>query len=254
MARFSTILFDLGNTLLYFDGVLEELLQVADRRLYEALVELGYPLEPPFMAAFRANLRAYFVEREVDFHEGTVEQVLRATMRQVGCPEATGEHQKTALRAMYTVTQAHWRAEAEALPVLAELRRRGYRLGLISNAADLEDLRGLIVQNGLADCFEQVLISAEVGYRKPHPYIFRLALEHFGVPPNQVAMVGDTLGADVLGAQRAGMAAVWVTRRAQRPDNLALVGAIRPDRSIESLAELPGLFEGWDHKKDPRIK
>jgi putative hydrolase of the HAD superfamily len=245
VANFSVVLFDLGNTLLYFDGSLHELVLQADQRLFEALVGLGCPLEPVFIPVFRAHLRSYFNQRDVDFLEFTVEQILRQTLAEVGCPDLSSAILKTALHAMYAVTQVHWKLENESLPALTELKRRGYRLGLISNAADAEDAHWLLEHNDLAHWFEQVLISSEVGFRKPHPRIFRLALEHFRVPPELVVMVGDTLGADVLGAQQAGLASVWVTRRANRADNLAHEDTIRPDRSIESLIDLPDLLDHW---------
>jgi HAD superfamily hydrolase (TIGR01662 family) len=245
VANFPVVLFDLGNTLLYFDGLLHELVLQADQRLFETLVALGCPLEAVFIPVFRAHLRAYFNQRDIDLLEITVEQILRQTLVEVGCPDVSSAHLKTALRAMYAVTQVHWNLENETLPVLAELHQRGCRLGLISNAADAEDAHWLLEHNDLAHWFEQVLISSEVGFRKPHLRIFQLALEHFRVPPEQVVMVGDTLGADVLGAQQAGLASVWLTRRAKRGDNLAHENTIRPDRTIESLSALPDLLDHW---------
>jgi FMN phosphatase YigB (HAD superfamily) len=56
-------------------------------------------------------------------------------------------------------------------------------------------------------------------------------------------MVGDTLGADILGAQNAGIYAIWITRRADVPANRAHQDTIHPDAAIDSLAEIPGLLE-----------
>jgi FMN phosphatase YigB (HAD superfamily) len=56
-------------------------------------------------------------------------------------------------------------------------------------------------------------------------------------------MVGDRLGADILGAQNAGMFSIWVTKHANSPGNRAHLDTIRPDATIETIEELPGLLE-----------
>jgi HAD superfamily hydrolase (TIGR01662 family) len=246
MLKFSVVLFDLGATLLYFDGARNDWVPQANLRLFQALVGQGYMLDPnSFIPAFQDGLDDYFRQRDVDFLEHTVEMVLRLTLSGAGYPDVPQAHVKAALRQMYAVTQARWRLEPDALPMLAELKARGCRLGIISNAADGDDVRTLLANHGLTEWFEQVLISAEVGCRKPHPCIFQKALDFFGEPPEQTVMVGDKLGADILGAQNAGIAGVWITRRAHRTDNTSHLDTILPDRTIATLAELPDLLSHW---------
>ena len=230
--NFAVTLFDLGSTLIYFDGSMPDVIMRGNERLAEALVNQGYPLDNNFVMTFRKDLRDYFHQRDVDFLEYTVEQVLRQTLQKFGYTDVPPDHVKAALQEMYALTQAHWKLEDDTLPVLDQLKRRGYRLGLISNAANADDARSLIERYQLEAWFEQVLISAEVGYRKPHPYIFELALKHFAVPPQQMVMVGDKLGADILGAKNVGLASVWITRRAHRDDNFSHEDTIRPDAVI----------------------
>jgi FMN phosphatase YigB (HAD superfamily) len=97
------------------------------------------------------------------------------------------------------------------------LRERGFRLGCVTNRVFggrrfEEELREL----GLDRYFEAVSVSCDTGYMKPHPRIFEHALERMGVDPRETAMVGDSLKADVQGAQALGMTAVW--RRVRKPD------------------------------------
>jgi HAD superfamily hydrolase (TIGR01662 family) len=244
--KFSVVLFDLGATLLYFDGSREDWVPQANLRLFQALVGLGYMLDPlSFIPAFQTGLDDYFKQRDVDFLEHTVEAVLRLTLSGAGYLDVPQAHLKAALRQMYAVTQAHWQLEPDALSMLQELKSRGCRLGLISNAADGDDVRTLLVNHDLAGWFELVLVSAEVGCRKPLPCIFQQALDFFQVTPAQAVMVGDKLGADILGARNAGMASIWITRRANRSDNRAHLDTILPDRTIATLAELPDLLAHW---------
>jgi len=77
-----------------------------------------------------------------------------------------------------------------------------------------------------------------VGIRKPHPRIFQLALDRLGCIAQEAVMVGDTLGADILGAHNAGMPGIWITRRADTPDNRDHLDTIRPDLTVDSLAAL----------------
>ena len=67
--------------------------------------------------------------------------------------------------------------------------RGKYKTGLISNA--WSDLRDFIVREKFDDAFDKMIISAEVGAMKPEPKIFQIALEHFGVKPNEAVFVDD---------------------------------------------------------------
>jgi putative hydrolase of the HAD superfamily len=90
------------------------------------------------------------------------------------------------------------------------------------------------------------VISANAGVRKPHPRIFKIVLDAWQLPPDQVVMVGDMLGADVLGAHNAHLRGIWATMQAERGANEAHQYTIVPDGVIQSLAELPGLLKQLD--------
>lgn len=101
---------------------------------------------------------------------------------------------------------------ADARSTLAELRRRGYLLGIITNRLwggkpFLEDLRLI----GLLDYFDlkHIAISGDLGIRKPNPQIFLSTLNALQVTSQETAMIGDSLSADVLGAQPLGIFAIW---------------------------------------------
>jgi FMN phosphatase YigB (HAD superfamily) len=113
-------------------------------------------------------------------------------------------------------------------------------MGLISNAGDDQDVQMLIDKAGVRGYFDIILTSAAQGIRKPNPRIFYQALQHWGTHPERAAMVGDTLGADILGAKNAGIYSVWITRRAARkqPHQETII----PDGKVDALSELPSLF------------
>jgi putative hydrolase of the HAD superfamily len=98
----------------------------------------------------------------------------------------------------------------EVPEVLAELRRRGVRLVVVSNW-DVS-LHEMLERTGLAPLVDGAVSSAEVGAAKPDPAIFRAALAIAGAAPAQAIHVGDTPEADVEGARAAGIRPVLLSR------------------------------------------
>jgi FMN phosphatase YigB (HAD superfamily) len=88
---------------------------------------------------------------------------------------------------------------------LAELRLRGYQLGLITNREHVARFYGLLDELKLRSHFDTIVVSGEVGLRKPEPGIFYAALERVGTTPDRALYVGDNYWADVIGAQCAGV-------------------------------------------------
>lgn len=86
-----------------------------------------------------------------------------------------------------------------------------YRLGLLSNFTHPPAMREIIDSLGLTPHFDVVLISGELGYRKPHPLVFRLLIEELGVKRSQILYIGDDPEPDIVGARRAGIRPLWFT-------------------------------------------
>lgn len=242
--RFDAVIFDLGGTLMHFDGSWADAMQKADRELLDGLSNIGFEVPAgDFLAAYRARLDAYYEEREAEFIEHTTMYLLRETLVEFGYLDVEEERLRQALDAAYAVTQDLWQPEQDAALVLSALKDQGYRIGLISNAADHEDVEVLVEKAGIGPYLDAVITSAGFGRRKPDPRIFYAMLEKLGVPAERVVMVGDTLGADVLGARNAGIYSIWIKRRADTPANRAHAETIQPDATIHTLSELLPLLE-----------
>ena len=247
--RFDLVIFDLGSTLIYFEGKWSDVLAEGQQQLTRLLCQQGYSIdEDAFRAVFSARMLDYYRERDTEFIEHTTEYVLRSLLAEFGYPDAPRERLRPALNAMYAVSQLHWQVEADAVATLETLRRQGYRLAILSNASDDQDVQTLIDRAGIRAYFDFILTSAAVGVRKPAPRIFDYVLAHFQVPRQRAVMVGDTLGADILGARNAGIASVWITRRADTPDNRDHEDTIVPDAVIDTLIELLALLVNWDQR------
>jgi putative hydrolase of the HAD superfamily len=94
---------------------------------------------------------------------------------------------------------------------MLEKLKRYYRLGLLSNFTHAPAARDLLEWLGLTAYFDVVLISGEIGYRKPHPFVFEKLVEQFGVARERILYVGDDPDPDIRGAQEAGVTPVWIT-------------------------------------------
>ncbi len=99
----------------------------------------------------------------------------------------------------------------DVFPTLEALRGLGLRLGIVSNWG--WRLPELCERLGLSPDFDFIIASSRVGAAKPHPAIFQAALREAGSEPAQTLHAGDSLAADVLGAQSVGITGVLLDRR-----------------------------------------
>lgn len=116
--------------------------------------------------------------------------------------------------------------------ILDELSQR-YKLAALSDAQSawaLPEMRAV----GIADYFRPVIVSGDLGYRKPDSRIFQAALEGLGVPAENVLFVGNDMYRDIYGASSFGMKTVFFSSNQGRKKNC---GA-EPDYIIYQFAEL----------------
>jgi putative hydrolase of the HAD superfamily len=115
--------------------------------------------------------------------------------------------------------------------------RPSHRVGLLTNGpSDIQ--RRKLVDVGLTDSFDAVVISGEVGVGKPDKGIFDDALGRLGVAPGDAVMVGDNWDRDIVGALTAGLAGVWIAAGRTPPGGHERVAV------IEHLGELGTALAG----------
>jgi putative hydrolase of the HAD superfamily len=235
------ILFDFGSTLIYSKDLWPPIYEQADRALVQVFQQAGIPLDvKAFSSEFETFLDCYYAERGASPIEKTTFSALEELLHQKGLQDTPPSVVRSALDAMYSITQQNWYLENDAIPTLKSLQEHGYRLGMVSNTSDDDNVQQMLDRWELRSFFESIVTSAGVGFRKPDERIFRVALDHFGVPPAQVAMVGDSLEADILGANQLGLYSIWITRRVSLPEEGVLT--IQPQAVIPTLDLLPGLL------------
>jgi len=192
--------------------------------------ELGQTLRKSFEKQIRFKTHQH-IEYEPDFALAAMD-----ALQQLGVPGVTrafGEAIYEALRVRSCDSRMLF---DDTLSTLAALKERGYLLGVVTNrhyggVPFHEDVRTL----GLLDYFElgHMAISADLGIRKPHPDIFLHALKRLNVLPEEAAMVGDSLSADVVGAKRLGILAIWMPKVSLREAARAALFATTASQHIE---------------------
>lgn len=235
------IIFDLGSTLLRFTGNWP----TVERAGAEAMA--GWYLKKKHIRLDGAGLADAFLQeraagRQVAYQtqqEVTARQSLHSALKKIDAPAAALSLVEPAIKVYFEPEEAAWQAYPDAVDTLRRLTAEGYRLGLFSNATDDPFIQRLVNRSGLRPWLSPVFSSAGWGWRKPRREPFGLIAQRWGLLPRQVVMVGDTLNADILGAQNAGMHAILVTMD-EAPSNDEH-RHIRPDAVAHCLADLPEL-------------
>ncbi len=199
------------------------------RRTYAQL-----PFEPfheAFVEAFREAERI----RNTTHREVAALERFAMTFRTLGLPwDAEAQGAATAALEVHMRTLASTVECPAAYRATLEWAGARYRMALISNFDHGPTARRILDQHGIAGCFEEVLISADIGWRKPEAVVFQRVLDALGVAPGRAIFVGDSADIDVGGAKAVGMAAVWINRDGGAyPEGLSA-----PDHTVAALPEI----------------
>ena len=238
------IIFDLGNTLLRFGGEPDAIARVgAEAMASWYFIKKHIKLDQTALVETFLRQRAVDREQATQTHvEVTAQQTLSDVLRQIDAPPATLPLVEPAIKVFFEAEESLWQCYPDTVTTLKQLHRAGYRLGLYSNATDDPMIQRLVNQNGLRPWLSPTFSSAGWGWRKPKAEPFELIAQRWDVQPEEMVMVGDTLNADILGAQNAGMHSILVTMD-EAPSN-ETNRHIHPDAVAESLAALPEIVTG----------
>lgn len=174
-------------------------------------------------AAFAAEMSHYGAHA----HEASDPERLAALRER--CAELLGDGLGRPVTVPELMSSIAFEAYPDAAPALAELRGMGLRLVCVSNWDC--DLPAVLARVGLAGAFDEVVVSALTGARKPDPAIFERALELAGCTAAEAMHVGDS-PADVEGARAAGIAVLRIVRGDREGSS----------GDIASLAEVPSIM------------
>lgn len=242
------MLFDFGDTLVLtdrwnYDKCLKRLLE----SLHNDSVIISIPYEKFKHVYFRIRNQMYLESekslREVDFGQRIAKTLKSFNLNINGKNPAVKRAIECFLDAF--IEDAHIESYA---PTLLTRLKKEYKLGLVSNFAYAPGLWKTLDRFDLTKFFEVVAISGELGYRKPHPRIFRKALKTLKVRANKAVFVGDSLKADIFGAKRLGLKTVLVENVGVRKNPYAIAGEldpfpVKPDIAIPNLRKLAEILD-----------
>jgi HAD superfamily hydrolase (TIGR01549 family) len=246
--RFGAVVLDLYDTIVKWDPAQLPLLDWRGRQvrstapwiLPRALEVLGGRVDSEaYLEAYHSVYSEVIAERDAGAIEITCQERFARTLERLGVANAEIEPIAAELARLHmSGVRRVTSAPAERVAAVRRIAAR-HRLGLLSNFDDSRTGREVLLDTGLADLFEAVIISADVGLRKPNPRIFERMLSMLDLPPGEVLFVGDTPEHDVMGAARVGMRTAWISAgKGPLPE-----GIPAPDFVISDLAELPALLE-----------
>lgn len=240
---FRAVLFDIGDTLWHSRAAppAEAFRTLAAERVADWLRANRQAFADPALLARAAWDRmesAMRTARATDLVEPDYGAVAQRAARELGL-ELRMEQAAELLEAAYISGVEGGKAPyIDAAEVLAELRRRGFLLGSVTNRAfGGHRFRADLRDAGLDIGWDVESVSVEVGFLKPHPAIFEHALAALALSPAEVVMVGNSLAEDVAGAQSIGMATAW---RRSAPDAEGVVPDFTFDE-LTGLLDMPGL-------------
>lgn len=219
MKRYQAALFDMFDTLVNFRTVHLPLVRVDGREVRSSspfVYEVLKPFCPTvsfaeFFQAFVGSYRAAEQIRNTEHREVTAHERFRMLFHRLNIPD--GPQAADLIEAgiaehMRQLSGAMEFPESHRI-LLGGLRSR-YQMGVISNFDHGPTVQKALAAQGIRDWFKAVVVSADIGWRKPRCEIFLEAFRMMGIGPADAIFVGDTPEVDVLGAQAVGMDVIWI--------------------------------------------
>ncbi|MBI4638312.1 MAG: HAD family hydrolase [Candidatus Rokubacteria bacterium] len=244
---YAAVLFDLFDTLVRFDRSRLPRIEVDGREVRSTAGYLHEILRP-----YAPGITVEVLYRALIESWSEAERVRALDHREVPARERFG-HLFRCLELdpsayppdlMHALIEAHRRQLSKAAefpphygPLLRALAGR-FRLGVVSNFDYTPTAVGILEEAGVRDLFGAIVVSDEIGWRKPRPEIFEAALGRLDVRAEETLFVGDRIDIDVLGALRIGMDAAWVNPSGEPAPPLAP----SPTFEIHDLADLGPLL------------
>ncbi|MFL6137965.1 MAG: HAD family hydrolase [Frankiaceae bacterium] len=172
---------------------------------------------------------------ETEHRSSTIHEVIAASGIKAP-PDAL----ERALDAYLEHWDPHTHTDVEVKGVLAAIRERGLRVGVLSNTHWPRAWHERIfARDGVLDLIDGDVYTSEIAWTKPHPEAFRAALRAVGCEPAEAVFVGDRPFDDIHGAKSVGMRAVLV------PHSNVPAYDVVPDGVVQRLSDLLPLLDGW---------
>jgi HAD superfamily hydrolase (TIGR01549 family) len=253
--NYTTLIFDAFDTVIHINTSKLPTVRIDGQEVsttapavYDAYLELFGKIDfDVFYRAFAQSFKRVTALRRADLKEILSQERFRMMLDLLGHSQAVVSD--TATDAVEKITRAHMRelqqsfeVRSETLQVL-EWAKAHYRTAMISNFAYAPALHESLDHFGIRRAFETVVVSAEIGWCKPHRIIFDHTLEKLGIRPAEALFIGDQLYVDVYGALSCGMHVAWIETEQQDwlPPEVK-PAACKPTYTVRVISEIIDLL------------
>lgn len=224
----AAVLFDLDGTLVDHEGACRAAVLAWTKRRSARAAHPDADITAEWLRLEEVHFAGYLA-RDITFEEQRRRR-LRDYLSFLGEATQSDEALDKLFQDYLRHYERSWTAYDDAGPALAELKKRGLTLGVLTNGQEAQQ-RAKLDAVGLLDNFDHVIASSTLSASKPAVAAFHEACQRIGHDPQGVLYVGDNLRTDALAATAAGLAGIWLNRLQQQP-------AAEPTHSIGSLAEV----------------
>lgn len=233
------VIFDLGHTLIdYYDDWTGPEERVVNR-IYDMVASISPSIDREEFTAYLSNsLRQARDRKSTQMIEVPLVDLMGECLERYGALDEYNLGQ--CLEMFYNALQEDRKLVAGAVELLHGLKERGMSIGLISDVAwglpseySMRDIQHF----GLDQFFDDYVFSTDVGLRKPHPKVFKIALSNLGVTASEAMYIGNSLAHDIKGAKGVGMRAVLKRSKYCPP------AEVEADHVISSLDEVEALID-----------
>lgn len=204
------------------------------------LHECGYEFsDDSFISNYRAVVAEFRKVRYEDLREINNSVWVADTLKRMGhTVEPSDPDIISAVEKYFEPWQV--KAAPDACLVLEELKEK-FTISLVSNFTDEVFLQKSLRKIGIEQFFHNIIVSNTVGWRKPHPEIFKRFLEQSEARAEEAVFIGDDLKADIKGAKAMGIKTVWLVK----PDadiDLKEESLVIPDHIVNTLSEFKAIL------------
>ncbi len=213
-----TVLFDCWGTLVQAPNLMR---RGASTEIFHTILEThGFDIDYSALRdAYILVTRKQNQEARSDWRELDHVERLALTLRSIGFNHPDFNE---IVREVWTEYLKEWPKQStlyDDTTLLLKALRGKYKLGLVTNYPDGPTARKVFRKFRFEEVFDSLVISGEVGYRKPSWIIFERALTELGSNPKDALMVGDTFIADVLGPKKMGMKSILIDADGSEVEN-----------------------------------
>ena len=250
--NYTTLIFDAFDTVIHINTSKLPVLRIDGKdvsttapAVYDAYVELfGKTDFDVFYAAFSQSFTQVSAQRRVDLKEILSQERFKIMLEMLGrsSSEITDDAAEKITRAHMSQLQESFEVRPQTLQVLDWAKAR-YRTGMISNFAYAPALYESLDYFGIRSAFETVVVSAEVGWCKPHRAIFDHAFEKMAIRPAEALFIGDQLYVDVFGALNCGMHVAWIETERQDWLSPNPLPSCDPTYTVREISEIIEVLE-----------